>query len=211
MATVTSAIRRGLRRLVLVGLLLWGLAVLALLVSILAFGSADQADTADVIIVLGAGLRSDNRPGPALIRRAAQGAELWQRGLAPQIICAGGLGLRRTRSEAEACAELLREAGVPDSAIIREDRSRSTEENALYTAEIMQANGWQRALVVSDGYHLLRAHWLFNQVGVTNITSPAQSPPLGNLTTSILREIAAFHWHTFKSLLNLPVTYVPLA
>jgi hypothetical protein len=60
-------------------------------------------------------LERDNRPGPALTRRANHAAELWKRGLAPAIICTGGItGRENTRSEASACSELLRAAGVPE-------------------------------------------------------------------------------------------------
>ena len=197
---------RGVRLL----LALWLVSVVVLVVAILIYSGSDQAQSADVIVVLGAGLARNDRPGPALIRRAAQGAALWQDGKASRIICSGGYGLNRSRSEADACAELLRGEGVPDSVIILEDRSRSTEENAIYTHEMMQANGWQTAVIVSDGYHLLRAHWVFNSAGIPNYPSPAETPSAFNLISSTAREVVAFHWLAFKTLFNIPVTYVPV-
>lgn len=213
MAAATSAIKRlagWLRRWLGYALALWAVATLALVAAIFAYGRIDQKQEADVIVILGAGLARGDRPGPALIRRAARGAELWREGLAEKIICSGGFGLNRSRSEADACAELLRAEGVPDDIIILEDRSRSTEENALYTLETLRANGWDSVVLVSDGYHLLRAHWLFNHVGIENFTSPAADPPLFNLISSTLREIIAFHWLAFKTVFNIPVTYVPV-
>jgi uncharacterized SAM-binding protein YcdF (DUF218 family) len=212
---MTSSIKRivrsrRLRRGVRLILALWLVSVVTLVTTILIYSGSDQAQTADVIVILGAGLNRDDRPGPALIRRAAQGAALWEDGTASHIICSGGFGLNRSRSEADACAELLRSEGVPDSAILLEDRSRSTEENALYTREMMQANGWQSAVLVSDGYHLLRAHWLFNNAGIPNYPSPADNPPLFNLLFSTAREVVAFHWLVFKMVFNIPVTYVPV-
>ncbi len=201
---------RWLRRGLIALLGFWVLSTILLLGMITIYSRIDHAQAADVIIVLGAGLKADNSPGPALHRRTAQGAAVWQAGHAAQIICAGGVGLRRNRSEADACAELLREQGVPADVIIIEDRSRSTEENALYTQEIMWANGWDSAILVSDGYHLLRAHWLFNRRNIENYPSPAVSPPPMNLAASIIREIVAFHWLVLKDLLNLQATYVPI-
>jgi uncharacterized SAM-binding protein YcdF (DUF218 family) len=146
-----------------------------------------------------------------LIRRAEHAAALYADGIAPVVICTGGVGYGRARSEADACAELLRARGVPDTAIVLEDRSRSTEENALYTRAIMEANGWETAVVVSDGYHLLRATLIFNHEGITNTTSPvASQPPLRVLLPALGREVAAFHWLLFKTVFNLPITYVPL-
>ena len=115
-----------------------------------------------MIIVLGSGLNPDLTPGPALTRRAERAAELWKAGYAPAIICSGGYTTSAIRSEAFGCGQVLRANGVPLDAIILEARSRSTEENALYSHEIMQDHGWTTALVVSDGYHLLRATWIFS-------------------------------------------------
>ena len=215
MSTIKSSIRRLLtvrwwRRLAVRLLVLWLVSVLLFSAAVFLYGRVDRAQTADVIVVLGAGLLRGDRPGPALIRRSAQAAELWQRGIANHILCAGGFGFNRARSEADACAQLLRDAGVPAAAITIEDRSRSTEENALYTREIMEAQGWQTAALVSDGYHLLRAHWLFDNQGIENWPSPAADPPFLNHLSSTLREVVAFHWLVFKSVLNLPVTYVPV-
>lgn len=201
---------RLLKALLAVGLL-WGWGVVALLMVIEAFGQQDHAQSADVIVVLGAGLRRDNLPGPALTRRSQRAAELWQAGYAPRIICSGGKPANRTRSEADACAELLRASGIPADVIIQEERSRSTEENALETQAIMQANGWRSAIIVSDGFHLFRARHLFTGVGLAVFTSPVppdRRPPLGEYVTYMLREVIAYHWQLFKETFNIPVTYV---
>lgn len=189
---------------------LWVIGVLLLAIVILAYSRVDRAEDADVIVVLGAGLRANGQPGLALIRRAEQAASLWQDGLAQNIICSGGYGINNPRSEANACAELLREDGVPASVITEEDRSRSTEENAIYTREVMDANGWETAIVVSDGYHLLRATWIFNMMGIPHTTSPAANPSVRSFLFSFGREILAFHWQALKGVLNLPFTYVPV-
>ncbi len=200
-------LRRWLARL----LLLWLLLTLLLVAAIVVYGRADQAHTADVIVVLGAGLNHNDGPGPALVRRADRAAALYAGGAAPAVICTGGYGQGRARSEADACAELLRARGVPAAAIVLEEQSRSTEENALYTRAIMDANGWETAVVVSDGYHLLRAALIFNRAGIPHTTSPAASdPPLRSLLPALGREVAAFHWLLVKTALNLPITYIPV-
>lgn len=203
--------RRRLLKALLAGGLLWGWGVLALLMVIEAFGQVDRAQPSDVIIVLGAGLRRDNTPGPALTRRSLHAVDLWQEGYAPRIICSGGKPGNRTRSEADACAELLRANGIPAEVIIQEDSSRSTEENALNTQMIMQANGWHCAIIVSDGFHLFRARHLFEGVGIAVFTSPVppdRRPPFGEYASYMLREVIAYHWQLFKEFFNLPVTYV---
>jgi len=199
-----------LRWLIMRLIVLWCVGVILLAITIYLYGRMDRAQEADVIVVLGAGVQRNNRPGPSLIRRSEQAAALWQKGLASHVICSGGTPGESRRSEADACREILVENGVPVDAVLLEDRSRSTEENAFYTRQVMDEQGWKSAIVVSDGYHLLRATWLFNQVGLTVYTSPAASPSFGNWLTSMGRELAAFHWQVFKDALGLPFTYVPV-
>lgn len=196
-------------RALLIILVVWMVICVALAGIVYAYSRSDGAQTADVIVVLGAGLRRDGRPGPALLRRGARAAELYAEGYAPRLICSGGYPVRNTRSEADACREVLMANGVPQDAILLEDRSRSTEENALYTDEIMQANDWQSALVVTDGYHMLRARWIFALQGLNIYTSPAPDPPLINHIISMGREVVALHWQAFKTIFNIPATYVP--
>ena len=197
------------RRVLALGLISWLWIMFVLAIVIDAYGRVDRAQPADVIVVLGAGLRRDNQPGPALTRRAAHAALLWQQGYAPIVICSGGNPGNRARSEAAACAELLQADGVPQSAIMLEEESRSTEENAMYTRVLMSEKGWQTAIVVSDGYHLFRARRLFTNAGIPAFTSPADfQPATGEYIVFLLREVAAFNWQIVKEAVNLPVTYV---
>lgn len=187
----------------------WVLIVFGLALAIYFYGRVDEARPVDVIIVLGAGLRPDSSPGPALTRRTLHAANLYHEGLAPVIICSGGLTGRNTRTEAAACEELLLGWNIPQAAIVREDESRSTEENAIYSRLLMVEAGWQTAIIVSDSYHMLRARWIFDQQNIVAFTSPvAMTGRSGDYASATLREIAALHWLLVKTLLNLPITYV---
>lgn len=206
--------RRGywLRRLALAALLIWLAVSIGLAVVIHTFGYDDAPREADVIVVLGAGLRRDNTPTRSHVVRIRRGAELWEEGYAARIICTGGMPGYATRSEADACLEILLARGVPRDAILLEDRSRSTEENALYARELMDANGWQTALVVSERYHLYRASYIFHAAGIDATMVPTS---VSHLTAaryfySLAREVLALEWQLVTDLLNLPVTYVPL-
>ncbi len=190
----------------------WLLVALGLLAGVIRAGSVDYARPADVIVVLGAGLRPDDTPTPTLVTRAEHGAALWQRGIAPMLICAGGFTTGAEVSEAQACRDALVAAGVPADVILLEERSTSTEENALYVRVMMQEHGWHSAVIVSSAYHLLRADWLFRKVGITVYTSPAPVDHLSfaELVLAYLREVGALHWQVFKDALALPITSVPL-
>jgi uncharacterized SAM-binding protein YcdF (DUF218 family) len=182
--------------------------IIALIVD--GYGRVDRAQPADVIVILGAGVQRDNTPGLAMRRRVSHAADLWRAGYAPIVICTGGKPGNRSRSEADACAELLiKEQGLPESAVILEDQSRSTEENAMFTRIIMRSHGWQSVIISSDNYHVFRARRLFANEGLTVYTSPAtEQAPNGMYVTYLIREVAALQWQLVKEAFNLPVTYV---
>lgn len=175
-------------------------------------GKIDTSVGSDIIIVLGAGLREDGAPGPALTRRTRQGAALWHDGIAPLVLCAGGRSEYYPRTEAAACREILLAAGLPDGAILLEERSRSTEENAIYSKRILDENRLSRVVLVSDSYHLLRAGWLFSRQGIHAFASPVASDRIRdphNYPYSLIREFIAFNWQLFKDAFRIPWTHVP--
>jgi uncharacterized SAM-binding protein YcdF (DUF218 family) len=133
---------------------------------------ADQADEADVIVLLGGGISPAPRdwPYPDLNRAADRiwhAARLFHAGKAPVIIVSGGLSPRETaNSEADAMSQLLVDLGVPSEAIVFEDQSRTTRENAVYTARLLEARGHQRVLLVTSALHMPRALATFRAVGI---------------------------------------------
>jgi uncharacterized SAM-binding protein YcdF (DUF218 family) len=175
------------------------------------FGQVDRARPADVIVVLGARVRPNGRPSDALARRTLHAVKLYQEGLAPTIICSGGLG-DHPPTEAQVAARLAMDQGVPPEAIVLEEESHSTEDSAFFVGEILRDRGWQRTIVVSDAYHLWRANLLFGQAGVEAYPSPAHDEryPLSKRVYLYYlgREVVAVVWYYVKSWLGLPITHV---
>jgi uncharacterized SAM-binding protein YcdF (DUF218 family) len=176
------------------------------------YGQQDRAHPADAIVVLGSRVYPGGVAGPALERRARHAAALYRQGLAASIVCSGG-ATAEVPSEAEVACGLLAQWGVPASALILETQAHSTEENALYTAAIAHARGWSSLLIVSDGYHLLRATFLFQRTGLEIHASPAQvtAGPMNLLERAgrETREWVALGWYWGKTLLGWPVTNFP--
>lgn len=174
-------------------------------------GEQDTTEPADVIIVLGSGLRKDGKPGPALTRRTRHGADLWHEGRAPLVLCTGGQSEYYPRTEAAACREILLSAGLPAAAILMEEQSRSTEENAINSQRILDERRLSRVVLVSDSYHMLRARWLFNKQGIQTFASPVTTDRIRNPRVypfSLAREFIAFNWQLFKEIFNIPWTHV---
>lgn len=105
--------------------------------------------TADVLVVLGGGQNSE---------RARYAVELYRAGAAPRILCSG-LG------DCEANVSLLKRAGVPAAAILRENQSRNTRENAQLAIPLLRRLGARRVIIVTTWYHSRRALACFEHYG----------------------------------------------
>lgn len=126
----------------------------------------------DAIVVLGGGVEAAVPPrlevelGPAS-DRVWYAAQLYQAGKAPFVLVTGGsLPWSDAGAEAPAMQRLLEAWGVPASAIVQEDRSRTTRENAVYSAPILQARGVHSVLLVTSALHMPRARATFAKVGI---------------------------------------------
>lgn len=190
----------------------WLAGSVVLVAAVVVYGWRDAAWAADVIIVLGAGVNADGTPSRTLEVRSEVGSALYAAGVAPVVICTGGVIGAAPVSEAALCADVLAREGVPREVIFLETDSINTQTNAINAQAMMQANGWQTAVVVSSRYHLLRARWMFARAGVVAQMAPA---PIGYLTPgeilfSYFREWAAFHYQVLRDVFRMPHFRVPV-
>ncbi len=155
-----------------IGVVLAAFAVLVWQVD--ALGRRDEARPADAIVVLGARVNADGSPGSDLTSRSYHAVDLWQAGIAPNIICTGGYAGDRL-SAAAVCGRFIAGLGVPRENIWLADGSTNTDEDAQRAAEIVSRNGWRSVVLVSHPLHLFRARWLFDRAGVNAVTSPTST------------------------------------
>jgi uncharacterized SAM-binding protein YcdF (DUF218 family) len=69
-------------------------------------------------------------------------------------------------------------AGVADSAILLENEGRTTSASFAAVAEIMKEKRLERAILVSDPFHMLRLKILAKRFGVESVTSPTRTSPI---------------------------------
>jgi uncharacterized SAM-binding protein YcdF (DUF218 family) len=128
----------------------------------------DLGTTVDAIVMVGRG--SPMTPG-----RVELAAKLWKQGRAPLIVASGVYDAPRMMLA-------LQEQGVPSSAVVGEDCSLDTWQNALYTASILFPQDKRRIILISDAPHLWRSHLIYNEFGFSVI--PLTSPlPAASTTT----------------------------
>lgn len=117
----------------------------------------------DAIVVLGSTLLPSGALTDVLAERVVAAADLFHAGAAPIVVATGGLLHGAPRTEADAMAEALRAAGVPSSAIVLERSSRSTYENARFTAALLPPEA--RIWIVTQPFHARRATRCFRAFG----------------------------------------------
>ena len=173
--------RRIGRYALLAALLTWGVSA----VGVIVLGARDGAEKADAIVVMGAAQYA-GRPSPVLKARLDHAMLLWKRGLATRLIVTGGRGSGDTTSEAAVSRRYAMRQGVPDSAILLEDRGRTTEASMAGVAEIMSSRHLRRAILVSDPFHMLRLWILARRYHLDCVTSPTRTSPISARRTEAL-------------------------
>ena len=144
------------------------------------YGRLSLPRHADFVIVLGAGLVDGGRVPPLLASRLDRGYAVYRsltaRGSEPVLIVSGGKGSDERISEAEAMARYLIERGVPEDHVVREDRSRTTEENLTFSQAIMErSRPGYRCIIVTSNYHVFRAAIVARRLGLDGQVTGART------------------------------------
>ena len=163
---------------------------LALVAAVWWTGRADGARRADAIVVFGAAQYA-GRPSPVLEARLAHARELYRRGIAPRLVLTGGKQPGDQFSEAQAAARWMRRRGVPASALVIEDASRSTSEQMHAVARIARRRGLDTLVLVSDPPHMLRLRLTAWRVGLVAFGSPTRTSPFSATSGAGVRYLLA--------------------
>jgi len=154
-----------------------------------------------VVVVLGAQVLPGGRPSRTLEVRTRHAGKLYGSGLATLLLPTGGEG-EHPPGEAVVMSGILREMGVPESAVLREDTARNTWESALRVAEIARRRGFDEVLVVTDPLHCVRTVASFGRVGLLAVAEPVYSSPMWRKRWSrggqVLRESGALVWYRIR-------------
>jgi len=150
-------------------------------IQVLYVGATNNSSRADAIVVMGAA-QYDGVPSPQLAARLDHALELFQQGRAPVIAVTGGKRPGDRFTEAESSARYLIARGVPKSAIIGEDRGRSTWESVSLLENQLAARGIHSVIVVTDPYHTQRTLLSCREAGIRAVASPTRTSPVhGNI------------------------------
>lgn len=157
----------------------------------------DPADTAEVAIVLGAAVDYDV-PSPVFAARIDHAVALHQSGRVAEILFTGGQSPEDAKSESLAAKDYAIAKGIPASAILTEDVSRTTRQNLVEAQKVMASHGRKGALIVSDPLHLQRASQIAESLGMPVKASATPVTRYRSWSTKgpfLLRELYFMHHH----------------
>src|SRR5918994_56995 len=182
-------------RRVLLGLLVLVLAYFAVTTTLVArWMGKDERPRVDAIVVLGAA-QYDGRPSAIYEARLEHAVDLWRDQVAPLLVFTGGKEPGDRFTEGGSGARWARERGVPGSAVLTEERSRTTYQNLAGARQLLERRdpgAQHRIVVVSDPFHMFRAVRQAADLGMDAYPSPTRTSPLSasrlKLTELVLRE-----------------------
>ncbi len=147
----------------------------------------DSDAPAEAVVVLGAA-QYDGEPSGALRGRLEHAAEIYRAGRASRIVVTGGNQPGDRTTEGMTGFVYLRNAGIPEEALLVENGSTNTFEQLSAVKVILDERGLRRAVLVSDPYHNLRLLGIARQVGLDASVSATDTPVHAS---DVLRETAA--------------------
>ncbi len=165
-------IARTVGRVLLIGFALIGMLVavvtLTPLVSIWAnlYSPEWNAPRGRTLIVLGGSHLGIELPGDSTYWRGIYAVQVWQQGNFDKVLLCG-------RETGGPMRSLLLAGGVPAAAIVVEDQSANTRENALFARKVTDRLGLPEPyLLLTSDYHMFRAQRVFEHAGLPVIPCP---------------------------------------
>lgn len=171
--------------------------------NIVTLEEAAELSDIDCAVILGAGVR-DGKPTPMLRDRLLTGIELYKSGAAKKLIMSGDHG-SDDYDEVNIMKSFAVDSGVPDSDIFMDHAGFSTYETVYRAKEIFEANS---VIIVSQEYHLYRALYIAEKLGVRAVGVAADLNTYGGQTMRDLREILARDKDFFNCIIKPEPTYL---
>ena len=129
----------------------------------------------DVVVVLGSGATlsspdlsgSGNLSGSAANRLLTAARINKKTGL--PIIFTGGQVFKTSGNEAEIAKRQLLDLGLSENAVIMENKSLNTTENANFTKVLLTKYNYTKPILLTSAFHMYRAVINFNNAGIKNL------------------------------------------
>ena len=165
---------------------------------------AQELKDVDCILVLGCLVKDNGTPSDMLHDRLRRGVELYQTTMAPKLLMSGDHG-RTNYDEVAAMKQFAVDAGVPSSDVFMDHAGFSTYESIYRARDIFKAD---KIIIVSQEYHLYRALYIAEQLGVEAYGVSADYRNYSGQTGRDIREILARVKDVLSCIFQLKPTYL---
>ncbi len=160
-----------------------------------------QLKDVDYILVLGASVRRE-RPSPMLEDRLKKAIELYNINTQNKILVTGD-HTKEDYDEVTIMKNYLLENNIPEEKIIMDPAGVSTYDSIFRVQKQLKA---KKIIIVSQKYHLYRALYIANSLGIEAYGVPADDIKYKGATYRKVREILARNKDFIKSIIK-PTSY----
>jgi SanA protein len=163
----------------------------------------ESSPSKPIAIVFGAGLWRDGSPTPILRERVNTAANLYFSGKVEKILMSGD-NRYWNYNEPEAMRSYALSLGVPDEVIFMDYAGRRTYDSCFRALNIFHVD---EAILVTQKYHLPRALYICNNMGVSSHGIPADLPlySQNRLLYWNIREIGATLMAVWETNITRPI------
>lgn len=158
----------------------------------------------DCVLVLGCGVNPDGQPSPMLADRIAQGVALYENGTSPKLLMSGDHG-RLDYDEVNTMRAKATAAGVPADDVFMDHAGFSTYESMYRARDVF---GAKRIVIVSQEYHLYRALYVAEQLGLDAYGVSADLRPYAGQQMRDVREVLARGKDFLTAIVQPPPTFL---
>ena len=157
----------------------------------------------DCIIILGAGLRN-NEPSLMLKDRLNKGIELYNNSVSNKIIMSGD-HTKEDHDEVNIMKNYAKDKGIPSEDIFMDHAGISTYDSIYRAKYIFDA---EKIVIVTQRYHLFRALYIANELGLDAYGVEAKKPIYRGNTYREIREVLARNKDFIKSIIKPQSKYL---
>lgn len=122
---------------------------------------SEKPSKADAIVVFAGGVGESGKAGQGYEERVKYAVELYNESLGRYLIFSSGYSC--VFKESALMKALAVSLGVPENAIILEDKAGNTYENVMFSKTILDGLGLNSIILVSSPYHMRRAKLTFKK------------------------------------------------
>lgn len=162
---------------------------------------SNRADTSTEYAVLLGCKVNGSQPGVFLRARINAAYDYLNKNPNSKIILSGGQGNNEDISEAQCMYNTLIDMGISPDRMLLEDNSTSTEENFMYSKDLMKQKGIEltEITVITNDFHEYRASKYAQRFGIKTYSYPCKTPWNGYMPFAT-REVIAVIFQIYLGL-----------